>query len=114
MTMADTIAVMNKGPIEQIGAPARAHELPKTAFVANFLGQSNLFTGTVASPRRARRIRREIAGSGGGGAGSARRHAGHVTIGVRPEKLAPTTRPPSTRGQRARPPARVNDVSFTG
>lgn len=47
MTMADTVAVMNEGRIEQMGSPLEIYENPKTAFVANFLGQSNLFTGTV-------------------------------------------------------------------
>jgi spermidine/putrescine transport system ATP-binding protein len=45
MTMADTVAVMNAGRIEQLGHPADIYELPKTVFVANFLGQSNLFEG---------------------------------------------------------------------
>ena len=49
MTMADTVAVMNKGVIEQMGAPEELYELPRTAFVANFLGQSNLFTGDVVA-----------------------------------------------------------------
>ena len=48
MTMADTIAVMNEGNIEQMGSPIQIYEHPKTAFVANFLGQTNLFEGTVA------------------------------------------------------------------
>lgn len=43
--MADTVAVMNAGRIEQMGHPADIYELPKTVFVANFLGQSNLFAG---------------------------------------------------------------------
>ncbi|GAB3992809.1 ABC transporter ATP-binding protein [Nocardioides marmoraquaticus] len=47
MTMADTIAVMNAGRIEQMGAPAELYENPRTTFVANFLGQSNLVEGTV-------------------------------------------------------------------
>ena len=47
MTMADTIAVMNRGVIEQMGAPSELYENPKTTFVANFLGQSNLIEGTV-------------------------------------------------------------------
>ena len=42
MTMADTVAVMNAGRIEQLGAPAALYERPDTTFVANFLGQSNL------------------------------------------------------------------------
>ena len=47
MTMADTIAVMNHGVIEQMGAPAELYENPGTTFVANFLGQSNLVAATV-------------------------------------------------------------------
>ncbi|MEJ6607861.1 MAG: ABC transporter ATP-binding protein [Candidatus Planktophila sp.] len=48
MTMADTIAVMNEGKIEQMGSPADLYDNPKTAFVANFLGQSNLIKGVVS------------------------------------------------------------------
>jgi len=47
MTMADTVAVMNQGVIEQMGAPAELYENPKTTFVANFLGQSNLIAGEI-------------------------------------------------------------------
>ena len=47
MTMADTIAVMNEGEIEQMGSPAELYDNPETAFVANFLGQSNLLKGTI-------------------------------------------------------------------
>jgi spermidine/putrescine transport system ATP-binding protein len=49
MTMADTIAVMNAGQIEQMGAPDELYENPRTTFVANFLGQSNLIEGTITS-----------------------------------------------------------------
>ncbi|GAA1389422.1 ABC transporter ATP-binding protein [Kitasatospora putterlickiae] len=47
MTMADTIAVMNGGRVEQLGAPAELYENPATTFVANFLGQSNLLAAEV-------------------------------------------------------------------
>ena len=47
MTMADTVAVMNAGVIEQMGAPAELYENPRPTFVANFLGQSNLIEGTI-------------------------------------------------------------------
>ncbi len=49
MTMADTVAVMNAGVIEQMGSPAELYENPRSTFVANFLGQSNLVEGTVKS-----------------------------------------------------------------
>jgi len=49
MTMADTVAVMNGGVIEQLGAPAELYENPRSTFVANFLGQSNLIEGRVLS-----------------------------------------------------------------
>lgn len=46
MTMADRVAVMNHGKIEQLGAPSELYEAPDTTFVANFLGQSNLVEAT--------------------------------------------------------------------
>jgi spermidine/putrescine transport system ATP-binding protein len=47
MTMADTIAVMNAGRLEQVADPATLYERPTSTFVANFLGQSNLLRATV-------------------------------------------------------------------
>jgi len=41
MTMADTIAVMNGGRIEQMGSPTELYEVPRTTFTANFLGQKS-------------------------------------------------------------------------
>ncbi len=49
MTMADTIAVMNQGKIEQMGSATDLYEAPRTAFVANFLGQCNLIKAKVQS-----------------------------------------------------------------
>src|SRR4029078_4667660 len=48
MTMADMIAVMNSGGIEQLRPPAELYERPQTAFVAGFLGKSNLLDATVS------------------------------------------------------------------
>src|SRR5215210_5474533 len=47
MTMADEIAVMNEGRIEQAGSAADLYETPSTAFVANFLGDCNLIDGSL-------------------------------------------------------------------
>jgi len=49
MTMADTIAVMNAGKLEQVADPATLYERPTSTFVANFLGQSNLLKASVKS-----------------------------------------------------------------
>jgi len=115
MTMADTVAVMNKGEIEQMGAPEELYELPKTAFVANFLGQSNLFTGKVTSSS-GNSIVVDVAGVKiEVPKDRAQRHTGDVTIGVRPEKLMLTTEAPKpTPGRNVLGPGRVMDVSFSG
>ncbi len=81
MTMADQIAVMNRGKIEQLGAPTELYERPATAFVAGFLGVSNLLAGVVAGEDRVRlddgtEIRVPLDG-----------RSGRVAVGVRPEKV---------------------------
>src|SRR5207244_7014226 len=45
--MSDRVAVFNKGRIEQIGSPADVYEHPASAFVAGFVGVSNILTGTA-------------------------------------------------------------------
>ena len=81
MTMADTIAVMNAGRIEQLGPPQELYENPATAFVAGFLGVSNLLSGTVEGPDAIRL-------DGGGVVHAAPNgRTGRVAAGVRPEKI---------------------------
>jgi len=48
LTMSDRLAVFNQGRIEQIGSPADVYERPDTAFVAGFVGTSNLLSGAAA------------------------------------------------------------------
>jgi putative spermidine/putrescine transport system ATP-binding protein len=48
LTMSDRLAVFNQGRIEQLGAPAEVYERPASAFVAGFVGTSNLLRGDVA------------------------------------------------------------------
>ncbi|MBZ9687168.1 ABC transporter ATP-binding protein [Clostridium estertheticum] len=47
LTMSDRIVVMNNGIIEQIGTPEELYEHPKTKFVADFLGETNILEGEV-------------------------------------------------------------------
>jgi putrescine transport system ATP-binding protein len=49
MSLADRLAVMNEGRIVQIGTPREIYERPQTRFVAEFIGQTNLMEGRVAS-----------------------------------------------------------------
>jgi spermidine/putrescine transport system ATP-binding protein len=47
-SMADRVVIMSRGKIEQIGTPQEIYRTPRTRFVAEFLGSSNIFAGTVA------------------------------------------------------------------
>jgi spermidine/putrescine transport system ATP-binding protein len=115
MTMADTVAVMNKGAIEQMGAPAELYELPRTTFVANFLGQSNLFTGTVVGTTSTAITVEAADARIVVPTARAQRHQGEVTVGVRPEKVALHTEEPAASADRnVLGPARVIDASFSG
>jgi spermidine/putrescine transport system ATP-binding protein len=84
MTMADTIAVMNGGHVEQLGPPNELYERPQTAFVAGFLGVSNLLPGTATG-------RNEIKLDGGTdvtvSSGALQDRTGRVAVGIRPEKI---------------------------
>ncbi|MBA2742676.1 MAG: ABC transporter ATP-binding protein [Actinobacteria bacterium] len=82
MTMADTIAVMNRGRIEQLGPPQDLYEQPGTAFVAGFLGVSNLLPGVIEGPNAVRLDDGTIVSAHVSG------RSGAVAVGVRPEKIA--------------------------
>jgi spermidine/putrescine transport system ATP-binding protein len=89
MTMADTIAVMNAGRIEQAGSAAELYERPRTEFVANFLGVSNLVEAKLQSTDNGRALVQTHDGASlhlpsdriGPHASQA------VKVGVRPEKI---------------------------
>jgi spermidine/putrescine transport system ATP-binding protein len=106
MTMADTVAVMVNGQIEQMGAPEEMYELPKTVFVSNFLGQSNLLEGRVVD-RSGDDLVVEAAGSRYA-LPSARSAVsdGPIVLGIRPEKL--------TIGPQSAPLARPGDNVLEG
>lgn len=54
LTMSDTIVVMNEGRIQQIGTPIDIYNEPKNAFVANFIGESNILSGMMEEDYRVR------------------------------------------------------------
>ncbi|MFJ8860840.1 ABC transporter ATP-binding protein [Streptomyces sp. NPDC102451] len=118
MTMADTVAVMNGGRVEQLGAPADLYENPRTTFVANFLGTSNLIEGEIVSTGT------DVVVSAGGGklrlpgerCPSPAESGGKLLVGVRPEKISLTHTDDAAAipGGRNRVTGRITDSSFIG
>ncbi len=116
MTMADTVAVMNKGRIEQMGPPEEIYDLPRTRFVAKFLGQSNELAGVISHTDAGSLV---ISAYGSNFALPAHRSVatqGEILLGVRPEKLTavPATDAPSVPDQHNRIEGKIADVAFIG
>jgi len=83
MTMADRIVIMNGGRIEQLGTPSELYESPRTAFVAGFLGVSNLLEGEVVGEGSVKLSDGTIVQV----PQESLSRVGMVQIGVRPEKI---------------------------
>ncbi|AOY56264.1 ABC transporter ATP-binding protein [Candidatus Rhodoluna planktonica] len=115
MDMADTVAVMNKGRIEQMGAPEALYDRPKTAFVAKFLGQSNLFVGNVTEENA-----ESVSINCNGNKITvpkrrAEKHSGKITVGVRPEKaFFHEEKPAEDTNVNLIGPGEIIDIRFTG
>ena len=116
MDMADTVAVMNKGRIEQMGAPEALYERPKTLFVSKFLGQSNIFVGDIVESSgdsvsisiAGRQIKVPV--------NRAEKTTGKIAIGVRPEKafFHEDAEPAANAGLNVVGPGEIIDIRFTG
>jgi spermidine/putrescine transport system ATP-binding protein len=115
MDMADTVAVMNKGRIEQMGAPEKLYDRPHTVFVSKFLGQSNLFVGEVAESNGAS-ISINVSGNKiTVPTERAEKHTGTIAVGVRPEKANfHETEPTAQSGVNLIGPGEIIDIRFTG
>ena len=92
LTMSDRIAVFNQGKIEQVGAPAEIYEHPGTAFVAGFVGVSNLVTGELAQ---------RLTGS-------------ETTFSIRPEKIRLADPSEAAEAGRIVVYGRVRDIVYLG
>ena len=108
LTMSDRLAVMNRGRIEQLGAPKDVYEEPDTVFVADFLGVSNILAGTSHEADGGRLV--DVAGFDlhlptGPGAG------GDVRLFIRPERVR--LEPPGATGSN-RLPAIVERIVYRG
>ncbi|NGO71466.1 ABC transporter ATP-binding protein [Streptomyces boncukensis] len=122
MTMADRVAVMNGGRVVQLGEPAELYENPRSTFVANFLGTSNLVEAqvTAAGPDEIQvkapgadgtlRLPAARCPAEGTGAGDT------LLVGVRPEKIALTRAQDADQvpGGRNRLTGRIRDANYLG
>lgn len=94
LTMSDRIAVFNKGRIEQIGPPREIYDRPTSRFVAEFIGETNLLEGTVASIEKAQsRIQLGIGRHIVAGQADTLRAGQRVFLCVRPERIELKERP---------------------
>lgn len=120
LTLSDRIAVFNAGRVEQIGTPADVYENPRTRFIAEFIGEANVFNGRIVSAVdglydiafgnihiRARPV-----------AGSQQPPGSQIALAIRPEKIRVSSTEPSgltvDSGQINRLPATVRDVIYQG
>ena len=92
MRMSDRIAVFNQGRIEQIGSPREVYESPSSAFVASFLGVSNLISGPMATA---------LFGS-------------EQMVNVRPERIKLQAEGSNSSGDEIAVKAKIVDVAYTG
>jgi spermidine/putrescine transport system ATP-binding protein len=88
LALSHRIAVMNKGRVEQIDAPARLYEYPKSRFVADFIGHCNLLNGQVTAIRDGiAELKVEGLGTVLSTADPAPRAGAAMSIALRPEKI---------------------------
>ena len=94
LTMSDRIAIMHDGVMDQIGSPTEIYERPATKFVATFIGETNVFDGTIRSIEGGKAVigieNGEVTSSGSVEEGDGKNTGfvnEFVTVSVRPEKM---------------------------
>ena len=113
MTMASRIAIMSEGTFLQVGSPREIYETPRTEFVADFIGNVNLFTNgeIMIDTTEAAEVKTEdalhvidhaIPGQVGG----------KVTIAIRPEKMDISRNAPEQRGNQCS--GVIKEISYYG
>jgi putative spermidine/putrescine transport system ATP-binding protein len=90
LNMSDRIVVMHEGTIQQVGTPRELYQRPNNTFVAHFIGESNMLTGTIVSQQDDRCVVQLADGLMVSGLlRSAAATSGEVTLLVRPESIVP-------------------------
>lgn len=96
MTMASRIAVMSQGRILQLGSPTEIYEAPNCRFVADFIGNINLFDGQLTLANASQSEVQTPQGHFTLGHGSSHPPGMAMALAVRPEKIRIDKRPPDT------------------
>ena len=111
LTMADRVAVLDHGRLQQLGAPRDLYEAPETVFVAGFIGETNFCEGWLSQPAMPGEAV-SVALDGGGSmqaiAAQAIAAGGRIRVALRPERLR--VLPAGGHG----PVARVTDAIYAG
>jgi spermidine/putrescine transport system ATP-binding protein len=108
LTLSDRIAVMNEGRILQEGTPNDIYERPRTRFVADFIGQTNFFFGTVMEVNSGVHVRTEEGLTLRCAPADFARTDMHVVVSVRPEAIVPA------RSQPNRISGRLDRIAYFG
>ena len=119
MTMANRIGVMDAGRLQLVASPRDLYEAPASRWIAEFVGDVNLFDGEISS--RERRRLTIATGDGGAIVAAEPRQAvtkAVVTLAIRPEKVKLSRRGPASDADNAQPINRlegvVTDVGYLG
>ncbi|HET6469317.1 MAG TPA: ABC transporter ATP-binding protein [Geminicoccaceae bacterium] len=112
LTMADRVAVMSKGVIQQVGPPSEVYDDPRTLFAASFVGENNAFPGRVRSHADGLVELDTGLGRLRGRARQPLRQGDGAILFVRPERLALGDGPAGEGGNRLG--AKVDHVDFEG
>jgi spermidine/putrescine transport system ATP-binding protein len=114
LTMSDRIAVMSEGRVEQIGTPTEIYDNPASVFVAGFIGQANLWPGSVTGRVNGTADITALGGASLKGRchSDALRPGTEAVLMVRPERIMISTAAPGPTGQRVR--GTVVDLTFQG
>ena len=86
LTMSDRIAIMHDGILDQLGTPTEIYESPATKFVATFIGETNIFDGTVSFVQ-GDHVQVMIENGFISSIGDGFRFGEYMTVSVRPEKM---------------------------
>ena len=112
MTMADRIGVMHQGKLVQVGTPAEIYETPRTRWIAEFIGEVNLFEGTLSDQQGNEASVDTQSGRILVGRGDGFKNGDKVSVAVRPEKVA-IARAPFAEAQNVFRGV-VSDIAYLG